>query len=697
MTRRLLAVALVAVAAAAAGAPAADARGPITIAQRGFGDRANSYAWGMAWFKGHLYVGTGRNVRCTEAATTDFYFPIGRSYLTNDDPSVHCPRSRYDMNQRAEIWRYTPGTGRWSMVYRSPTVPNPRAPGKRIALDTAYRGMSVHRDARGRKALFISAVSANEYIPELQRRHPPRLLRTFNGMHYHDIATRFVVHKTGEFGDHRPVGYRGMQWWRGHLYILASTALAGDGAVFRVDNPFGRRARFRQVTPPWMYVFELQVFNHRLYVGVGSRQTGYSVYRTGSIGRPYKWTGVLTHGAGRGPVMTGVIAMNVFRGRLYVSAVSWYCDCTSLPTSEIVRINKDDTWQVVVGRPRQTADGRIRRPISGLMDGFENIFVTHVWRMADADGAMYAGTLDWSYLLQVSKDWAGPNSGLLSSLLAGELGFDMWATCDGRDWFPVTRTAFNGDEYDFGVRNIVPSPDGSIYIGTANHAYGTRIIHDTMPACDPLTGPHSRDPGVSHQGARAAVARPSGLLTDRQRNGTVLSWDDAQPATRFQVERAAYTPVSISYKPAFALPDGFPAEDHVPELTPPGTPGSITANVSIRTPFTPIGTTTRSFFVDRTGKAGTRYAYQVVPVTGTGVRGPASNVQIVPDPRPAPTWGQLQQLLPGGPIAKASRAPTAAEVARIARTTGNADAQELARRLARRLKYRDVAGGPVGR
>ena len=43
------------------------------INQPGFGDRQNSYAWSMQWFKGQLYVGTFRNALCVERATMDFY------------------------------------------------------------------------------------------------------------------------------------------------------------------------------------------------------------------------------------------------------------------------------------------------------------------------------------------------------------------------------------------------------------------------------------------------------------------------------------------------------------------------------------------------------------------------------------------------------------------------------------------------
>src|ERR671938_897318 len=60
----------------AVAAPAAYGRVPFRprlIADHGFGDERNSYAWSMAWFKGRLYVGTARSEFCVEAATVDFY------------------------------------------------------------------------------------------------------------------------------------------------------------------------------------------------------------------------------------------------------------------------------------------------------------------------------------------------------------------------------------------------------------------------------------------------------------------------------------------------------------------------------------------------------------------------------------------------------------------------------------------------
>src|SRR6266487_2760280 len=43
------------------------------LAQRGFGDPRNVYAWSMAWFRGKLYVGIARQEVCVENIIVDFY------------------------------------------------------------------------------------------------------------------------------------------------------------------------------------------------------------------------------------------------------------------------------------------------------------------------------------------------------------------------------------------------------------------------------------------------------------------------------------------------------------------------------------------------------------------------------------------------------------------------------------------------
>ena len=67
------------------------------IARRGFGDGHNTYAHSMAWFNDHLYV-----------ATTRGNFPLMKRRLpiAMDVWPVECPEDPFDLDLRAEIWRY---------------------------------------------------------------------------------------------------------------------------------------------------------------------------------------------------------------------------------------------------------------------------------------------------------------------------------------------------------------------------------------------------------------------------------------------------------------------------------------------------------------------------------------------------------------------------------------------------------------
>ena len=59
------------------------------IAQNGFGDPNNSYMWSMDWFKGKLYVGTGRDEECMETATVQRYSTRRvRAYVHNPSPNT---------------------------------------------------------------------------------------------------------------------------------------------------------------------------------------------------------------------------------------------------------------------------------------------------------------------------------------------------------------------------------------------------------------------------------------------------------------------------------------------------------------------------------------------------------------------------------------------------------------------------------
>ena len=295
------------------------------VAQDGFGDSRNGYAWAMARFRGRVYVGTGRQIVCVENQTIDFFLQISQRYVTDPLPGATCPPDPYDMDLRAEIWEYTPRTGKWRRVYRSPAdVPNPRAPGKFVARDIGFRGMTVFRDARGRKRLYVAGVTADEYLPELKLKHPPRILSSPDGRHWRATPARDVVVRV-PYGVFRPMGFRSLVVWRGRLYVTATPGLTGDGAIFEVERPWSaRRVRFRQITPRTMAVFEFDQFAGALWAGTGDRARGYGVYRITREGSRYRMQPIVTDGAGRGPTVTSVVSMHAFKGWLYVGSSGWY-------------------------------------------------------------------------------------------------------------------------------------------------------------------------------------------------------------------------------------------------------------------------------------------------------------------------------------------------------------------------------------
>ncbi len=698
------------------------------IAQNGFGDRNNSYAWSMDWFKGKLYVGTGRDELCIENEIVQFYYPHSNYYTSNPSPNVRCTPNAFNLPLQAQIWQYTPPAtttttttkgktssttvstaGKWQMVYRSPLISNPADKGHTVARDLAYRGMVTMSNSHGQTALFADADTPDEYIPALQKSHPPVLMRSFDGVHWQTMHMPAVeVHfPTGNF---RPMGYRSLLVWHNHLFVTALPDFTGDGGLFEVINPFSSHPGLRQVSDRNLDIFEIQKFDGGLYIGTGSKTTGYGVYRTFTYRSHglFDFHPVVTDGAGRGYEVTSVVSMYVYRNRLYVGSSGWYNQGT-IPASEMIRIAPDGQWTLVVGNPRNLPDGQTINPVSGLYDGFFSPFAAHFWRMAQQGGGLYVGTNDWAYLVQETKQYAW----LQETVLAGVLGFNIWATCDGNDWFAVTRDAFTGDEYNFGGRNLVTDgPNGQdLYIGSANQAQGTSIFDDQGEACESLVN-----------GKRQAAARPGALMTESLRHGTLLSWAPTPKATGYEVMRAPFINVTLGLKAPVTLPNGWQFEDAAPTVTPVGAPGSVTETLSMAGGFEPVGTSVGSDFVDP--KQG-HYVYEVVAKTATGATSAPSNVEVTPFGGAPATFtamqsalrtsvaatparsgriseavraqSGLQRLLSAAEMASADGRDAAAErdVARVQALAGDNDTlAAVAARVERRLQYASVAGAP---
>jgi hypothetical protein len=667
-------------------------------AARGFGDPPNRMAWSMVWFKGKLYVGTSRENTCVELATLEFY-GIGKFYSSQPWPDLSCPADRYDLNLQAEIWRFTPETGVWERVYRSPAdISNPRAPGKFVARDIGFRGMVVKREPDGTEALYVGGVTANEYIPEIAEAYPPRILRSTDGESFTPLAgvpnTIVTV-----FGQQHPVGFRAMTVYHDRLFVTATGGLLGDGVVMEVKDPAGTSPTFEQVSPPEIRVFEIEVFNDHLYVGAGDLKKGYSVYRTDVNGDASAFKSIITDGGGRGATMTSVVSMHVFRNRLYVGANGY---ASLLPQSELVRVNPDDSWDLVAGQGRFAPDGSLKFPITGLPDGFGNFFTSHFWRQQTHQGALYVGTLDSSWGLRVIP--------LLDLFLRPEMGFDVYGTCDGQFWWRVTRDAFGDGRHNIGARTLASTPAGG-FVGSYNPAEGTSVWRSTDPSsCGELA--------AARRQVDDATLAPRKLLADAQRRGVVLSWQRSPGASRYRVMRAQYR-VAKDVRVPRPLLGGFVPDTSLPVA---GGNGRAATDLSVAGRFVSIGTSKRPVFVDRTAQAGNRALYEVIAIDGRRRSSP-SNIVRVPSKRPRVTFAEagaaLRRLAPSlratlrralgaakGHWQRGNRSAALRRLAELNRLDARQaqastvadrltaeDLSDVVLRLKRRLRYAGLAGG----
>jgi hypothetical protein len=550
------------------------------INEDGFGECLNSYSWSMTWFKGSLYVGTNKG---------SFLQTIGWI-----DPDYDCEGVDPEKDPAAEIWKYSPETKTWEMVFLSPTdVPVWGQPGVFTARDNGFRDLMVYTEADGTEALYAGGV----IYPFLFETRRPRILRSTDGVNFEAIPQEPGTY----LGDLNVTTYRAMAQYKGRFYITAGSVV-GEGIILESSNPSEGNDSFRVVTPPGMLAFELIPWNDHLYIGSGEASvgTGFRVMKTDAEpnGTPfYDFETVVPDGAyGRyflGP-NNAVLSMAPFGGRLYVGG-----------QNDMVRINPDDTWELVVGDARDTPTGPMH-PISGFGQGFGNWFTGHFWRMETHDDTLWVGTWDVAVHFRIIP--------LIGPLIDAESGFDLWSTEDGVSWTQVTRNGLDS-KFNPGVRGLESTPFG-LYLGTTNPYDGTQVYGPkSEPPPDPFAGQltSAADP--------ASLAAPHRLEGESQGRDTVLSWETSAGATEFRIFRAAHSPnreLGVRELPRSAWVVG---------------------------PYVAIGTTTQPFYRDSTALNGRRYNYYVQAVAKGGGTSEASNLVMVPSVGPAVTFGTVQAKL----------------------------------------------------
>lgn len=443
------------------------------IAPNGFGDPYNAYPHSMAWFKDCLYVGTTRANLANRAKQLEANTPerLGEIF------PVRIPKNYFDNDLRAEIWRYRVVTDTWERVYVSPLVKG--IDGYDVPISVGFRSMtSFQSPGESTPSLYIPTWGSHQTPGTL-------MLRTVDGSEFE------VVSEPGlGITENAPRSLRGIISFRDRLFtspVVGQKRLqpnvAGSAIVYTSSYPVGGQW-VRACEPHFgnrnnLSVFHMAEFNGYLYAGTMNIHEGFEVWKTDAEGAPpYKWKKVLMSGAYRGKLSQIAMTLIAFREHLYVGSAIQNCsfdfDNNIGPAApEVIRLNADDSWEIVFGEPRMTPEG-FKVPLSGLGLGLGNPFSGYIWSMCVHEGWLYVGNAVWTVFLRYagrSERWPKSFAHIfepenVERILQKYGGCDLWRTRDGLQWVPVTQNGFDNC-FNIGFRNMASSPYG-LFVGAAN-------------------------------------------------------------------------------------------------------------------------------------------------------------------------------------------------------------------------------------
>ena len=589
-----------------------------TTSAKGFGDSQNSVAWSMKWWEktGKLYVGTNRSWMCWSYAAFATAFPLLGFIYPPLDPDIECTPDYTDLPLQAEIWAWTPpeipgDDGVWERVFQSEKDVPIAGTEKFAPRDIGFRTMAIFTEQDGTEALYVAGVNSSPIHDDKFGVPPPRILRSTDGINFEPIPQDpFTV-----LGDLSKNSFRSLTAFNDKLYVI-HTSVQGNGKVYEATNPELGNDAWRQVSPevPDLRTFELQEFNGFLYAGVLDLAQGYAVIRLDTTGEPpYEFTTVVPLGGYlENDPSKAVVSMHVFNNYLYVG--------TDDP-AELIRIDADDNWDLIVGTARRTPDGP-KVPLSGLDEGFAFTLNDHIWRMQEHDGYLYVGTYDKSTSQRLCQD--------KREILQDQMGLDLYRTSDGIHFSAVNTTGF-GDIFDYGVRTLQSTPYG-LFVGTSDLYTGFNVFRgfDTpTPVGEGQLEPPGRFEAISVQ---------NGFAT--------LLWDTSPEATEYTIYRSEYVKIRISIPGGFlegscinqetidrvssAIESASDADKYAVPAVEIVLEGWQLRNGDVPLPATSIGTTTENFFLDTAVARRTKYAYYVVASDDSGRVSGKSNLLSIP-------------------------------------------------------------------
>jgi len=490
--------------------------GFVRISAGGFGDPLNNYAWAMAYFKGDLYVGTGRNIpymaglgfKVLGLIPWDFEIsavthPDGSPPPPfGPDPDPSTPGNQYAPNpadviewsndMSAEIWRYH--NGMWTRVRKAPTF---IGPGRYTYPEgIGYRYMTTFKNKNGEEAIYAGVG---------QGFGRTLLIMSTDGENWMPVNTSKNIPW--------PSDTRALAVHNGKLYLGLGTA----GEIYASNDPrpiprsdtWENVVDFEDFASVNTAILSLVSFNGHLYATTQNTETGFEVWRSETNDPTDEWVQVVYGGAGDAWNVWGG-TMNTFNGNLYVGSMSLPIPPLGLKGFDLIRIDTEDNWDLIVGNYRPSAPTVPRgSPLSGWPSGFGNPLNFYCWQLEEHCGLLYLGSfdagsflrflpidiilsqlnqgtitsmidqlassgIDEAYVEQLLAILQEIDIGILIQKLAEYLGgADMWISPNGLYWFPLNLNGFNNPN-NYGFRTLLSTPDG-LYAGTANPFQGCEV------------------------------------------------------------------------------------------------------------------------------------------------------------------------------------------------------------------------------
>ncbi len=290
-------------------------------------------------------------------------------------------------------------------------------------------------------------------------------------------------------------------YYGGGAYQIRIVAGAGKGQSRLILENFGNTVF---ITEPWNEIpdqtskyeifladapvngpiYQMAVFNDKLYAAPFNYITGAELWCSDNPS-PGNWERVIEGGFHKQNI-EGFMTVTPFMDHLYLGTVAYpgyFDDIEDMMGCEIIRIDKDNNVDLLVGQTRYPGTDKEIKPLSGYGPGFNYLPNVYIWNGIAYNKWLYFGTFDAGGLGMDFIDELFPNGIPADLMPAIEIimgedrarwgGFDFWRTKNGIEWEAISLDGFENQE-NYGIRSFAKTPWG-LLVGTANPYNGFEI------------------------------------------------------------------------------------------------------------------------------------------------------------------------------------------------------------------------------